>query len=64
MAVFISLHVVFFSHELIFSRVKQWLSLNFPAAKKVFQVFPFHFEGYVCSIAEGDKFIKTSRFLL
>ena len=24
----------------------------------------FHFEGYVCSIADGAKFIKTSRVLL
>ena len=23
--------------------------------------FLFHFEGYVCSVADGDKFIKTSR---
>ena len=39
---------------LIFSRVKQRLSF--------FKFnFHFHFEGYVCSVADGDKFIKTSR---
>ena len=47
---------------LIFNRVKQWLSFfqfNFPAsAKKVFEVF------FVCSVADGDKFIETSRVLL
>ena len=49
---------------LIFSRGKQWLSFfkfNFPASVKKVRFFLFHFEGYVCSVADGDKFIKTSR---
>ena len=32
--------------------------------RKSLRFFPFHFEGYVCSVADGDKFIKTSRVLL
>ena len=29
--------------------------------RKSLRFFLFHFEGYVCSVANGDKFIKTSR---
>ena len=32
--------------------------------RRSLRFFPFHFEGYVCSVADGDKFIKTSRVLL
>ena len=53
---------------LIFNRVKQWLSFfkfNFPASVRKYRGFlMFHSEGYVCFIADGDKFIKTSRVLL
>ena len=29
--------------------------------RKSLRFFLFHFEGYVCSVTSGDKFIKTSR---
>ena len=35
---------------------EQWQRLSFFKFN-----FHFHFEGYVCSVADGDKFIKTSR---